>query len=134
MARHCDAIPVLASCDQDSRHSAKRLLSVQDFRTIASYLDHRSTADCVQFYYKTQKLDEFANVRRKQQLKKRRLQSDANRSVTYMGVASSQVARGAAAAARSGLPAGALVAQLNIYQSISNQGRRTSQGRRSAAQ
>ena len=43
---------------------------VQDFHMIASFLDHRSTQDCVQFYYKTQKLDEFAAVRRKQQLKK----------------------------------------------------------------
>ena len=111
----------------------KAFLSVQDFRTIASYLDHRSTADCVQFYYKTQKLDEFANVRRKQQLKKRRLQSDANRSVTYMGVASSQVARGAAAAARSGLPAGELIAYSDTYQSTCNQEWRAPQGRRSTA-
>ena len=65
----------------------KGSLGAQDFRQIASFLDHRSTQDCVQFYYKTQKLDEFAAVRRKQQLKKRRLQSDINRSVTYMGIA-----------------------------------------------
>lgn len=47
----------------------------KDFATIASYLPHRSVADCVVFFYKNQKLDEFANVRRKQQLKKRRLQA-----------------------------------------------------------
>lgn len=62
---------------------------------IASFLEHRSTADCVQFFYKTQKLDDFANVRRKLQLKKRRQQSDANRgyNTTYMGSATAHAAK-----------------------------------------
>ena len=58
----------------------------QDFRRIAQFLDGRSTGDCVVYYYRTQKLDEFAAVRRKMQLKKRRMQSENNRAVSYMGV------------------------------------------------
>ena len=66
----------------------------QDFYKISHALKElgvkRSTGQCVAFFYRTQKLDEFANVRRKQQLKKRRLQSDLNRSVTYMGMSSAR--------------------------------------------
>ena len=58
---------------------------MQDFHMIASFLEHRSTPDCVQFFYKIQKLDDFALVRRKLQLKKRRQQSDANRSMPPVG-------------------------------------------------
>ena len=58
----------------------------QDFRRIAQFLDGRTTGDCVVFYYRTQKLDEFAAVRRKMQLKKRRMQSENNRAVSYMGI------------------------------------------------
>lgn len=47
---------------------------MQDFVRIAAHLDRRTPGDCVQFYYRTQKLDEFAAVRRKLQLKKRRMQ------------------------------------------------------------
>ncbi|KXZ52260.1 hypothetical protein GPECTOR_10g891 [Gonium pectorale] len=48
----------------------------KDFRKISTYLPGRSPGDCVAFFYKNQKLDEFGTVRRKQQLKKRRLQAD----------------------------------------------------------
>ena len=41
---------------------------------ISQFLERRTPGDCVQFYYRTQKLDEFAAVRRKMQLKKRRMQ------------------------------------------------------------
>lgn len=58
----------------------------QDFRRIAQFLDGRTTGDCVVYYYRTQKLDEFAAVRRKMQLKKRRMQSENNRAVSYMGI------------------------------------------------
>ena len=54
----------------------------KDFRKISAFLPGKSTGDCVGFFYKHQKLDEFAVVRRKQQLKKRRLQADARRQ-TY---------------------------------------------------
>lgn len=46
----------------------------QDFARIAAHLDRRTPGDCVQFYYRTQKLDEFAALRRKLQLRKRRMQ------------------------------------------------------------
>ena len=48
---------------------------VQDFVRIAAHLDRRSPGDCVQFYYRSQKLDAFAAVRRKLQLRKRRMQA-----------------------------------------------------------
>lgn len=56
----------------------------QDFHKISTFLTHRSPTDCIRFYYKHQKLDEFAAVRRKQQLKKRRLQTDLNKRNNYM--------------------------------------------------
>ena len=44
----------------------------KDFTKIASFLEHRSVADCLVFYYKNQKSEEFkAKVKRKHQLKKR---------------------------------------------------------------
>ena len=62
---------------------------LQDFRRIAQFLDGRTTGDCVVYYYRTQKLDEFAAVRRKMQLKKRRMQSENNRAISYMGISMS---------------------------------------------
>jgi hypothetical protein len=47
----------------------------QEFRIIAQSLERRTASDCVQFFYQTQKLDEFAVVRRKMTLKKRRMQA-----------------------------------------------------------
>ena len=44
----------------------------------------RTTGDCVKYYYRNQKVDEFAAVRCKQQLKKRRMQS-SEKSRQYMG-------------------------------------------------
>ncbi|KAK9815578.1 hypothetical protein WJX72_006161 [[Myrmecia] bisecta] len=65
----------------------------KDFRKIADGLPHRSVGDCIVLYYKIQKLDEFAAVRRKQQLKKRRLQSEVNRNYNYLGMASTAAAK-----------------------------------------
>lgn len=65
----------------------KYLLHTKDFRKIASFLPGRTSQDCVMFYYRNQKSEEFAHVRRKQQLKKRRLYSEAKKlSGTYMDV------------------------------------------------
>ena len=58
---------------------------LQDFRKISSHLRDRSVGDCVRFYYRNQKLDEFAALRRKQQLKKRRLQTQEKSSRQYLG-------------------------------------------------
>lgn len=55
----------------------------KEFRIIASFLDKRTTADCIDLYYRIQKLDEFAWVRRKQQLKKRRQHAETKRIVPY---------------------------------------------------
>ncbi|KAK9808544.1 hypothetical protein WJX73_006877 [Symbiochloris irregularis] len=64
----------------------KFLMHHKDFHKISACLDRRSTRDCVSFYYRIQKQDEFAVVRRKIQLKKRRLQSEYNRNVSFMGM------------------------------------------------
>ena len=71
---------------------------MQDFRKIAGHLRDRSTGDCIKFYYRNQKMDEFAAIRRKQQLKKRRMLS-SEKGRQYMG------GRGALANAKGAAPA-----------------------------
>ncbi|CAK7325494.1 unnamed protein product [Dovyalis caffra] len=41
----------------------------KDFRKIASFLDHKSTADCVEFYYKNHKSDCFEKTKKSKQIK-----------------------------------------------------------------
>lgn len=36
----------------------------KDFRTIASFLDHKTTADCVEFYYKNHKSENFQGLKK----------------------------------------------------------------------
>jgi hypothetical protein len=62
-------------CLQSPPSYTTTLQHPKDFRAIAAALPGRTTGDCVDFFYKHQKLDEFANVRRKQQLKKRKVGS-----------------------------------------------------------
>jgi len=56
----------------------------KDFRRVASYLEHRSVGDCIQFFYENQKSDDFANYRRKKQLKKRKLYGEGSKKRGYM--------------------------------------------------
>ncbi|KAL1343612.1 hypothetical protein AAHE18_09G239800 [Arachis hypogaea] len=42
----------------------------KDFRKIASFLDHKTTADCVEFYYKNHKSDCFEKLKKQQKLGK----------------------------------------------------------------
>ena len=51
----------------------------KDFGKIASFLEHRSVGDCIVYYYKNQKSEDFSSIRRKHQLKKRRLYSEAKK-------------------------------------------------------
>ncbi|XP_024373743.1 uncharacterized protein [Physcomitrium patens] len=44
----------------------------KNFSKIASHLEYKTTADCVEFYYRNQKSEDFEKIRRRQQLKKRR--------------------------------------------------------------
>ncbi|KAL2526467.1 Duplicated homeodomain-like superfamily protein [Abeliophyllum distichum] len=44
----------------------------KDFRKIASFLDHKTTADCVEFYYKNHKLDCFEKAPKKPNFLKQR--------------------------------------------------------------
>lgn len=63
----------------------------KSFSKIASFLEHKTVADCVQFYYRNQKSSEdFEKARRKHQLKKRRdySQSSASYLATMTSVSS----------------------------------------------
>ena len=42
----------------------------KDFKKIASFLDHKTTADCVEFYYKNHKSDCFEKTKKKPELRK----------------------------------------------------------------
>ncbi|KAL5716938.1 hypothetical protein ACHQM5_010038 [Ranunculus cassubicifolius] len=42
----------------------------KDFKKIASFLDHKTTADCVEFYYKNHKSEFFEKIKKKSELKK----------------------------------------------------------------
>lgn len=44
----------------------------KNFQKIASFIEHKTVADCIEFYYRNQKSDEFEMVRRRQRLKNRR--------------------------------------------------------------
>ncbi|KAJ8543635.1 hypothetical protein K7X08_006158 [Anisodus acutangulus] len=57
----------------------------KDFRKIASFLDHKTTADCIEFYYKNHKSDCFERTRRKPDYSK---QAKVCSATTYL-VASS---------------------------------------------
>lgn len=57
----------------------------KDFRKIASFLDHKTTADCIEFYYKNHKSDCFERTRKKSEYSKQAKVCSAN---TYL-VASS---------------------------------------------
>ncbi|XP_055834999.1 uncharacterized protein LOC129903455 isoform X2 [Solanum dulcamara] len=57
----------------------------KDFKMIASFLDHKTTADCIEFYYKNHKSDCFDRTRRKPDYSKQAKVCSAN---TYL-VASS---------------------------------------------
>eukprot|EP00803_Ostreobium_quekettii_P010854 evm.model.scf_2250.1 EVM.evm.TU.scf_2250.1 scf_2250:9588-23612(-) len=73
------------SADEKKVFMDKFIEHPKDFRTVASFLEHRTTADCIGFYYQNQKLEVFERVRLKQQLKKRRSTADARKfSIQHM--------------------------------------------------
>lgn len=53
----------------------------KDFSKIASFLDHKSTADCIEFYYKNRKLEYFEKAKKKTGFPKQR---KTRSSSTYM--------------------------------------------------
>ncbi|KAJ3699499.1 hypothetical protein LUZ61_003204 [Rhynchospora tenuis] len=46
----------------------------KDFTKISSFLDHKTTADCVEFYYKNHKSESFSEVKKRLLLKKKEAQ------------------------------------------------------------
>ena len=59
----------------------KYLLLGKNLRRIATFLEYKTVADCVQFYYLNQKSEDFEKVHRKHLLKKRR---DSRSSALYL--------------------------------------------------
>lgn len=72
-------LPFQGAVQPTPDHRLSSAAQAQDFGKIAGFLDTKTQGDCVVFFYKNQKLDEFAAVRRKQQLKKRRDEVDRKR-------------------------------------------------------
>ncbi|KZV24273.1 hypothetical protein F511_01755 [Dorcoceras hygrometricum] len=64
----------------------------KDFRKIASFLDHKTTAECVEFYYKNHKSDCFEKARKKPDVKR------SKSHTTYMVASGKRWGRDAAAA------------------------------------
>nr|KYP42508.1 Nuclear receptor corepressor 2 [Cajanus cajan] len=50
----------------------------KDFRKISSFLDHKTTADCVEFYYKNHKSDFFEKTKKTKASKYRKLRTTKN--------------------------------------------------------
>ena len=59
----------------------KYLLLGKNLRKIATFLEHKTVADCVQFYYLNQKSEDFQKIRHRHLLKKRR---DSRSSALYL--------------------------------------------------
>ncbi|GAB2276721.1 hypothetical protein Dimus_011438 [Dionaea muscipula] len=53
----------------------------KDFKKISSFLDHKTAADCIEFYYKNHKSESFAGTKNKSELKKLEKSLHAN---TYL--------------------------------------------------
>ncbi|XP_073273576.1 uncharacterized protein [Primulina huaijiensis] len=83
----------------------------KDFRKIASFLDHKTTAECVEFYYKNHKSDCFEKARKKPDIFK----CGNSQSTTYLVASGKRWGRGAAAASLDILgAASAIVANANM--------------------
>lgn len=65
----------------------KYALYGKNFSKIATFLEHKTVADCVQFYYRNQKSEDFEKVHRRHQLKKRRDYSRS--SASYLATTTS---------------------------------------------
>lgn len=69
----------------------------KNFRKISSYLEYKTTADCVEYYYRNQKSEDFEKTQRRQQLKKRRDCSRTSNSYLASSIPSSSRNREATA-------------------------------------
>ncbi len=105
----------------------------KNFSKIAVHLEHKTTADCVEFYYRNHKSEDFEKIRRRHQLKKRRDYTQA--SASYLATTApgssrhrdSNVARvealskataAAAAAAVSGITTGTKAVRSSIHNRV----------------
>lgn len=98
------------SSDEKKIFLEKFALYNKNFSKIASHLEYKTTADCVEFYYRNQKSEDFEKIRRRQQLKKRRDYSRASASYLATSLPSSSRQREVSGHAR----AEALNMQVNM--------------------
>lgn len=88
----------------------------KDFTKISSFLDHKTTADCVEFYYKNHKSDSFAEVKKRLLMKKKESQlklQQLAQSSTFLMATSRKWSRESNAAALDILGAASVVAAYN---------------------
>ena len=78
------------SAEERKTFLEKYALLGKDFRKIASFLKYKSVADCIEFYYRNQKVEEFQKIHRRHQLKKRR---DSRASGLYLATTTSASTR-----------------------------------------
>ena len=57
----------------------------KNFAKVSAHLERRSTAECVVFYYRSQKVDDGFTGKRKSQLKKRRQYAELKRTISALG-------------------------------------------------
>lgn len=88
------------SAEEKKIYLEKFALYNKNFSKIASHLEYKTTADCVEFYYRNQKSEDFEKIRRRQQLKKRRDYSRVRGSYLATGLPTSSRQREANAHAR----------------------------------
>ncbi|GAB2222743.1 hypothetical protein Drorol1_Dr00016867 [Drosera rotundifolia] len=63
----------------------------KDFRKIASFLDHKTAADCIEFYYKNHKSESFERTKKRPEVKKLEKSLSAN---TYLVTTGTKWSRG----------------------------------------
>lgn len=88
----------------------------KDFTKISSFLDHKTTADCVEFYYKNHKSESFAEVKKRLLMKKKESQlklQQLAQSSTFLVATSRKWSRESNAAALDILGAASVVAAYN---------------------
>lgn len=95
----------------------------KDFRKIAAFLDHKTTADCVEFYYKNHKTDCFPKTKKKPEFAK---QGKSYSSSTYLVTSGKRWNREASAVASLDMLGAASAIAANADDGIESHHKRTS--------
>ncbi|KAM7504459.1 hypothetical protein LguiB_003363 [Lonicera macranthoides] len=95
----------------------------KDFRKIAAFLDHKTTADCVEFYYKNHKADCFPKTKKKPEFAK---QGKSYSSSTYLVTSGKRWNREASAIASLDMLGAATAIAANVDGGIESHNKRAS--------